>query len=130
MALALRRCRQTPGELYGRALVVIGAQQYASRLVLPTSKRGQPIRWASHNDHASKALKKLAGPHLPATLKKLEQAVTRAHNDYDTATTTKRTAPAQEPPDHDDQAIDVEQATGDDGDVDAQHQPDPNQIAG
>jgi len=27
------------------------------------------MRWPSHKDHARKALAKLAGPHLPATLK-------------------------------------------------------------
>ncbi|HEX5924309.1 MAG TPA: hypothetical protein VFY45_10800, partial [Baekduia sp.] len=35
--------------------------------------------WSSH-----KALKKLAGPHVPASLSKLEQAVKRAHAAYDT----------------------------------------------
>jgi len=35
------------------------------------------MRWPSHKDHARKALAKLAGPHLPATLKQLEQAIER-----------------------------------------------------
>jgi FixJ family two-component response regulator len=34
---------------------------------------------------AAKALRKLAGPHLPASLKQLEQAIARAHREYDTA---------------------------------------------
>jgi hypothetical protein len=119
---------KTPGELYGRALVVIAAQQYASRLVLPTSRRGHPIGWASHNDHAAKALKKLAGPHLPATLRKLEQAVTRAHNDYDKAITTKPAT--KESPDPDDPTTDEQEHNGEDGDVDAEPQPDPTQIGG
>jgi ParB/RepB/Spo0J family partition protein len=70
---------KTPGELYGRALVVIAAEQYAARLVLPTSQRAHPSHWGSHKQLAAKALKKLAGPHLPASLTRLEQAIKRAH---------------------------------------------------
>jgi len=66
---------KTAGELYGRALVVIAAEQYASRLVVPSSQRFGAKRWPSHKDHAAKALQKLAGPHLPATLKQLEKAI-------------------------------------------------------
>jgi hypothetical protein len=40
------------------------------------------MRWSSHKDIAAKALKKLAGPHVPASLTKLEQAVKRAHATY------------------------------------------------
>jgi hypothetical protein len=76
---------KTAGELYGRALVVIAAEQYASRLVVPKSQRPPSIRYSSHKDHAAKALKKLAGPHLPASLKELERAIARAHRDHDTA---------------------------------------------
>ena len=76
---------KTAGELYGRALVVICAEQYASRLVVPQSQRSHPTRWSSHKDHAAKALKKLAGPHLPASLKELEKAIARAHREHDTA---------------------------------------------
>jgi len=76
---------KTAGELYGRALVVIAAEQYASRLVVPNSQRTHPTRWASHKDLAAKALRKLAGPHLPASLKQLEQAIARAHREHDTA---------------------------------------------
>jgi len=68
-------------ELYGRGLVVLAAEQYASRLVVPQSQRTPPSGWASHKDHAAKALKKLAGPHLPASLRQLETAVKRAHAD-------------------------------------------------
>jgi ParB/RepB/Spo0J family partition protein len=71
---------KTPGELYGRALVVIAAEQHAARLMLPTSQRSQPTRWGSHKDLAAKALRKLAGPHVPASLSKLEQAVKRAQS--------------------------------------------------
>ena len=78
---------KTPGELYGRALVVIIAEQYASRLVVPSSQRVPATRWSSHKDVAAKALKKLAGPHVPASLTKLEQAVKRAHSAYDKAET-------------------------------------------
>jgi hypothetical protein len=71
--------------LYGRGLVVIVAEQYASRLVVPASQRSHPTRWSSHKDHAAKALRKLAGPHLPASLAELERAIKRAHRDYSAA---------------------------------------------
>jgi hypothetical protein len=100
------------------------------RLVLPTSKRGYPIRWGSRSDHVAKALRKLAGPHLPATLRKLEQAVKRANSDYDKAVTTPRTAAASQPPDSDDgdQAPEIEER--DDGDGDSDVEPEPTQIGG
>src|SRR5215207_2332136 len=76
---------RTAGELYGRALVVIAAEQHATRLVVPSSQRMPATRWSSHKDIAGKALRKLAGPHVPASLTKLEQAVKRAHAAYDKA---------------------------------------------
>src|SRR5439155_10696317 len=36
------------GELYGRALVIIAAEQYASRLVVPSRQRMAAMRWSSH----------------------------------------------------------------------------------
>ena len=54
---------------------MIAAEQYASRLVVPQSQRSHPNDWASHKDHAAKALKKLAGPHLPGSLRQLESLV-------------------------------------------------------
>jgi len=72
---------KTAGELYGRALVVIAAEQHACRLVVPSSQRFGAKRWPSHKDHAAKALAKLAGPHLPATLKQLEKAIAKAGAD-------------------------------------------------
>jgi ParB/RepB/Spo0J family partition protein len=80
----------TAGELYGRALMVIAAEQYASRLVVPSSQRVPAMRWSSHKDTAAKALKKLAGPHIPATLSGLERAVKRAHAAYEKAETAAR----------------------------------------
>ena len=74
-----------PGELYGRALVVIAAEQHATRLVVPASQRMPATRWSSHKDLAAKALRKLAGPHVPASLTKLEQSVKRTHSAYDKA---------------------------------------------
>jgi hypothetical protein len=62
---------------------VIAAEQYATRLVVPASQRMPATRWSSHKDLAAKALRKLAGPHLPASLTNLEQAVKRAHTAYD-----------------------------------------------
>jgi hypothetical protein len=47
-------------------------------------------RWSSHKDIAAKALRKLAGPHVPASLTKLEQAVKRAHAAYDRAEAAAR----------------------------------------
>jgi hypothetical protein len=47
-------------------------------------------RWSSHKDLAAKALKKLAGPHVPASLSKLEQAVKRAHSAFDKAEVAAR----------------------------------------
>jgi hypothetical protein len=57
---------------------VIAAEQHACRLVVPSSQRFGAKRWLSHKDHAAKALQKLAGPHLPATLKQLEKAIAKA----------------------------------------------------
>jgi ParB/RepB/Spo0J family partition protein len=83
---------RTAGELYGRALVVLAAEQYASRLVLPASKRTPATRWPSRKDHAAKALAKLAGPHLPVSLAKLERAVARTHRAHDEANRVESTA--------------------------------------
>ena len=83
---------KTAGELYGRALMVIAAEQHATRLVVPLSQRMPATRWSSHKNIAAKALKKLAGPHVPVSLTKLEQAVKRAHGAYDKAETAARQA--------------------------------------
>jgi hypothetical protein len=48
------------------------------RLVVPSSQQFGAKRWPSHRDHAAKAVQKLAGPHLPATLKQLEKAIANA----------------------------------------------------
>jgi hypothetical protein len=70
--------------------MVIAAEQHATRLVGPSSQRMPATRWSSHKETAAKALKKLAGPHVPASLTKLEQAVNRAHGAYDKAETQAR----------------------------------------
>ena len=57
---------------------------------MPSNQRMPATRWSSHKDIAAKALKKLAGPHVPASLSKLEQAVKRAHAAYDKAETAAR----------------------------------------
>jgi ParB/RepB/Spo0J family partition protein len=92
---------RTAGELYGRALVVIAAEQYASRLVVPSSQQHSPMGWPSHKDHARRALAKLAGPHLPVTLKQVERAVVEAHSDHEKVTSRRtsidRTAAVDEP---------------------------------
>ena len=56
---------RTAGERYGRALVAICAEQYASRLVVPQSNAQPATEWGSHKDHARKALHKLAGRICP-----------------------------------------------------------------
>lgn len=76
---------KTAGELYGRALVVIAAEQHACRLALPPSQRFGVKRWPSHKDQAVKALSKLSGPHLPASLKQLEKAIVKANRELSDA---------------------------------------------
>jgi transcriptional regulator with GAF, ATPase, and Fis domain len=65
--------------------VVIAAEQYASRLVVPQSQRAPATRWSSHKELAAKALTKLASPHLPASLRELDTAVKRAHEERERA---------------------------------------------
>ena len=69
---------------------MIAAEQHATRLAVPSSQRIPATRWSSHKDIAGKALKRLAGLHLPASLTKLEQAVKRAHASYDKAQAAAR----------------------------------------
>jgi hypothetical protein len=71
--------------------VVICAEQHASRLVVPQSQRTPATAWASHRDHARKALHKLATPHLPASLAQLRRAVERAHREARHAVETTST---------------------------------------
>ena len=59
-------------------LVVIAAEHYASRLVLPQSQQHSPLAWGSRQGKAVRALEKLAGPHIPVSLKQLEKAVKKA----------------------------------------------------
>jgi len=80
---------KTAGELYGRALVVIAAEEYASRLVVPQSQQHSPMRWSSHKDQARKALARLAGAHVPTTLKQLDKAVAKAYADHEKATSRR-----------------------------------------
>jgi hypothetical protein len=89
---------RSAGDLYGRALVVIAAQQYASRLVVPQRQRHHPLGWGSHKGNAAKALKKLAGPHLPASLTALERAVKKAHAQHEKAAQDARQAHAAKHP--------------------------------
>jgi len=63
----------------------------------PTGSTG-----GSHNDLAAKALKKLAGPHVPASLKALERAVAAANRQAEEAQRAKHNtgepAAGAEPP--------------------------------
>lgn len=84
------------GELYGRAVVVIAAEQHARRLVVPTSQRIPATRWDSHTEIAAKALRKLVAPHIPTSLTMLERVVKRAHAAYETAGSQARERPPAE----------------------------------
>jgi hypothetical protein len=83
---------RTAGEIYALALVVIAAEKYASGLVVPTSQRTHPTRWASHKDLAAKTLLKLARPHLPAS------QATRAGNHSRPSRIRHGNAPARRQP--------------------------------
>ena len=50
---------------------------------MSASQRMPATRWSSHKDIPAKALRKLAGPHVPTSLIRLEQAVKRAHSAFD-----------------------------------------------
>jgi len=107
------------GELYGRGLVVVSAERYAARMVLPASQRSYRTAWSSHKDIAAKALAKLAGPHLPVSLKALERAIKRAYDEYDAAIRARSAAvPAagtEEPAEADGQQDEEVEADPDDG---------------
>jgi hypothetical protein len=84
---------KTAGELYGRALVVIAAERYAaSRIVLPAAQRQHPQHYGSHKDLAEKALAKLAGRHIPGSMKQLTKAIDAAHAALHTAENAARNA--------------------------------------
>jgi hypothetical protein len=70
--------------------MVIAAEQHATRPVVASSQRMPATRWSSHKDIATKAPRKLAGPHVPTSRTKLEQGVKRAHAAYDNAETQSR----------------------------------------
>jgi hypothetical protein len=109
--------------------VVIAAEQYASRLVVASSQRAHPTQWASHKNMAAKALRKLAGPHLPASLKQLEQAIARAHREHHTAVqqhaagsaaeqrSEQTGTPAEEPVDVGDDAVNDDENAGVDDEI-------------
>jgi hypothetical protein len=80
--------------LYGRALVVIAADRFAQRMVLPAAKQGCRERWFSHGDRAIAALEAIATPHLPASLAQLEAAVAEAHATYERTCAQAREAAA------------------------------------
>lgn len=98
---------KTAGELYGRALVVIAAEHYATQLVVAGGQRGFRQHWGSHKDHAIKALEKLAGPHVPASLKAIERAVRKADSDRERAVAAAKHQPG-DPKVDEDADIDVD----------------------
>jgi hypothetical protein len=106
---------KTAGELCGRALVVIAAEQHACRLVVAQSQRSHPARWSSHKDHAAKTLAKLAGPHVPASLRRLEKAIAHAHRETSIEATASHVGDSDQPSspsgaDTDDQGRDAQSA--------------------
>jgi hypothetical protein len=115
---------RTAGDLYGRALVVIAAEHYASRLVLPASQQHKPLRWPSHKDTSVKVLEKLAGPHIAPQLKALERAIAKAKAEYDADSRQiiegqDDTSEAERPPAK-------ASSVGDQGGPDASGEPAPN----
>jgi hypothetical protein len=70
--------------------VVIAAEHYASQLVVANSQRGFGLAWGSHKGQAIKALERLAGPHVPASLKAIEKAVKKANADCERIVTAER----------------------------------------
>jgi len=79
---------------------------------VPQSQRHHPFGWGSHKGHAAKALKKLAGPHLPASLTALERAVKKAHAQHEKAPRDARQAHAANRP----ASAGAEEAKDDDSD--------------
>jgi hypothetical protein len=67
-------------------------------MVLPSSQRTYRQQWGSPNDLAAKALKKLPGPRLPASLKQLEKAVAAANKHAEEAQHAQRQPRAKWPP--------------------------------
>lgn len=102
---------KTAGELYGRALVVVAAERYAaSRVVLPAAQRSHPQHFGSHRDLAEKALAKLAGPHVPASMKQLSKAIEAAHTVLHKAEEAARGAKPQQAANDPEQPAPLDQA--------------------
>lgn len=68
---------RTSGELYGRALVLFAAQNYANDIVLPTSTRRSPVIPRSPKDAARKAFDRLTKDLLPQSHTDLRRAIDR-----------------------------------------------------
>jgi hypothetical protein len=100
---------------------VIAAEQYACRLVVPSSQQGLPIRYGSHADRAQKALAKLASPHVPASLKQLQKALDRVEAEHQVACAAARNTPDTQPgegePDPE-ETLDESEDVGDEPDLD------------
>jgi hypothetical protein len=75
-----------------RELVVVVEVQYAAPTMLPSRRRPHRMRWGRTKDLALKALKKLAGPRVPASVKALERPLERMRADH--RTTVQAIAPA------------------------------------
>ena len=101
---------KSAGELYGRALVVFGAQHYASQLVLPTSKRRSSILPRSHKDTARKAFERVTKGVLPASHTQLQRAIAAEARSYERSVaqldTRGRAAAASSAPDAGERDVD------------------------
>jgi ParB/RepB/Spo0J family partition protein len=85
------------GELYGRALVVFAAQNYAHDLVLPSSDRRGSVLPRSRKDTARKAFERLTRNALPATHVELRRALEREVRGYAKRQDELRTRADDEP---------------------------------
>jgi hypothetical protein len=73
----------TPGELFGRAIVVYAAQHYACQLVLPTGQRRSTVLPRSRKEAARKAFEQLTRDVLPASYLALQRALAAEARTYD-----------------------------------------------
>ncbi len=69
---------KTPGELFGRALVLYAASDHAAQEALPRSQQGFTGVPRTRKATAKKTLDALVKAHLPASVKKLRAAIARA----------------------------------------------------
>lgn len=72
---------KTAEDLFGRALVLFAMGHYAVQHAEATAKRWESPVPRSRDDLARKALEKIVGKHVPASVKKLRKAIAQAYTD-------------------------------------------------